>query len=187
MINQPLLVLAHLEKIVGLLNPLRRGVVVRALAVYQLPLGVEPFAAETVKPLVFAEVDVAGLINGGQNPAYHLFVILVGGADKVAVADVQFSPEIPEQGGNDVGIGLGRYAPGRGGFHDLVAVFIGAGEKKDLFAGHGMKTGRHVGHDGGIGVTQMGLCVHIVDRCGDVKTVGHGFSPVRLFFGCLSV
>ena len=48
MIYEPVLIFAHPEKIVGLADGLRHGLMIRAFAVHQFALGVEPFASIAV-------------------------------------------------------------------------------------------------------------------------------------------
>ena len=56
-----------------------------------------------------------------------------------------------------------------GGLDDLVPVFVGAGEEKGLLSQQAVEPGHAVGHDGGIGVPQVGLGIDVIDGCGDVK------------------
>ena len=57
-VDQPLLVFAHAEEIILLLDELRLGPVVGAFPVHQLFFGEESLAAAAIMPAVFAEVDV---------------------------------------------------------------------------------------------------------------------------------
>ena len=58
-VDEPRLVLRHLEEVVLLLDPLEGPQVVRALAVDDFLLGVEPLATEAVVAAVRAEIDLA--------------------------------------------------------------------------------------------------------------------------------
>ena len=62
-VEEPVLVLAHAEEVVLFLDVGGLGLVVRALAVDQVPLQVEALAAEAVEAAVLAEVDVAGVVH----------------------------------------------------------------------------------------------------------------------------
>ena len=52
LINEPFLVFAHLEKIIGFLDGLGGNAMVRAFAVHKLPFLVEPFTAKAVKAFI---------------------------------------------------------------------------------------------------------------------------------------
>ena len=51
---------------------------------------------------------------------------------------------------------------------DRLAVLVGAGEEEHVLAALAHVAGQHVGRDRRVGVAQMGLAVHVVDRRGDV-------------------
>ncbi len=144
---------------------------VRAEAVHQVALQVEGLAAEAVEAAVFAEVDVAALVDPAEDLLDHLDVVRVGGADVAVVADVQVIPGLAEPGADAVHELLDRQAGLDRGFHHLVAVFIGAGLEAGLCAHEAMKPGQGVGHHGGIGMAQVGLGVDVIDGGGQV--VGH--------------
>ena len=59
MINQPLLIIAHPEKIIGFPDNFRLCLMIRAFAVREFAICVKPLAPETVAPLIFAETDIA--------------------------------------------------------------------------------------------------------------------------------
>jgi hypothetical protein len=71
------------------------GLVIGAFAVHQFPFGVEALAAEAVEPFVFAEIDVAGVVDALQDLLHHSHVGRVGGADEVVVGDVQLGATVP--------------------------------------------------------------------------------------------
>ena len=54
---------------------------------------------------------------------------------------------------------------------DRLAVLVGPGEEEDVLAALAHVARQHVGGDRRVGVAQMRLAVHVVDRRGDV--VGH--------------
>ena len=92
MIDQPLLISAHPEKIIGLSNDFRYGLMIRAFTVHQLSIRIEPLASETVSPLVFAEINIARVVNcsGSAGPPR---CGRVRGPDEVVVPDVHIRPQ----------------------------------------------------------------------------------------------
>ena len=62
-------------------------------------------------------------------------------------------------------------AGGLGGPRDLCAVLVGAGQKEDILAALTVMTREDVGHDRGIRMPDMRVCVHVVDRRGDVEAI----------------
>ena len=104
-LNQPVLIIAHLEKIVRLFDGLRLGIMIRAFAVYKLSVGIESLAPETVLPFVFTEIDLPLVVNFLK----HLFddrnVIFFSGSNKVTVSDVELRPEVFELSTDAVDIG----------------------------------------------------------------------------------
>jgi len=179
--DEPLLVLAHPEEVVALLAKLGDRLVVGALAVDELRLGVEAFAAHAVVAAVLAEVDVASVVDLPENVLHRSDVVGVGRPDEVVVGDGQLGPEGPELAADSVGEGLGRLVvlPGRLG--DLVAVLVGARHEEDVVARHAVKAGHDVAHDGRVGMPDVGRGVDIVDGRRDVKDLvlgrgGHGWA-----------
>ena len=98
----------------------------------------------------------------------HLDVVRVGGADVVVVADVQVVPGLAEPGADAVHELLDRQAGLDGGFHHLVAVFVGAGLEAGLLPQEAVEAGQGVGHHRGVGMAQVGLGVDVIDGGGEV-------------------
>ncbi len=98
-----------------------------------------------------------------------LLVLGAGGADVVVVGDAHALPEVCEGLGDLVGELLGRDAGGGGGALDLLAVLVGAGEEEGVVTEQAVTAGEDVGHDGGVGVADVGARVDVVDRRGDVE------------------
>ena len=163
---QPVLILGHLEEVVLLADVFGLGQVLGAESVFQFLFGVEALAAVAVVAAVFAEVDVALVVEALQQHLHGLLVIGIGGADEAVVLYAELGPEVAEHAGNVVHEGLRRHAGGRGGLDDLVPVFIGAGLHAGVFAEHAVEALEGVGHDGGVRMAQMRAGVDIVDgRC----------------------
>jgi hypothetical protein len=178
-VDQPLLITAHFEKIVGFLDRLRGRLVVRATAVDQFPLGVKAFAPEAIKAFVFAEIDVAGIVDTLQDRLYHCHMARVGGADEIIVGNVQLRPQFPEKAADLIHVLPRRPVLLLGGADDFVSMLVRAGEKIGLVTGHGVKPPDHIRCNGGVGMAQVGSCVHVVYGRGNVKRRDHGFISCR--------
>ncbi len=63
MINQPLLITAHFEKIIRFFNDLGFDFMVGAFPLHKFPFGQVSLAADTVKALVVTEINVTPVIN----------------------------------------------------------------------------------------------------------------------------
>src|SRR5207253_8967866 len=122
---EPRLVLRHLEEVVLLLDPRERRLVVRALAVDDLLLGVEAFAAEAVLPAVLAEVELALVPQGLEERLDDLRLARLGRPDVVVVVDPELAPRVPERRRVAVGELLGGHPGGGGGLRELGAVAVG--------------------------------------------------------------
>ena len=83
--------------------------------------------------------------------------------------DAQLGPQVAEQTADGIDVDPGRHVLLVRRPDHFVAVFVRAGQEKDLRLPHGVKAADHVGHDGGVSVAEMGTGVHVVDRRGDVE------------------
>ena len=166
--DEPLLVFAHAEEVVALLPVFRLGLVVRAAAVDELLLHVKPLATDAVVPLVVSEIDVSRVIHLPQDPADIFHMVRVGGPDEVIVGHGQLRPEGAELGADLIGVCFRGDAGLLRGFRDLVAVFVRSGHEKGPVSGQAVVAGKHVGDDRRVGMADMGRCVDVVDRGGDV-------------------
>ena len=163
---QLILILGHLEEVVLFADVFRLGLMLGTETVFQFLFGVEALAPVAVVAAVFAEVDVALVIEALKKNLHGLHVIGIGGTDEAVVLDAEFRPEVAEDAGDVVHEGLRRHACGRGGLDDLVPVFIGAGLHAGIFTEHAVEALESVGHDGGVRMPQMRAGVDIVDgRC----------------------
>ena len=178
---QPVAVLLHAEEVVAFAAQDRRVAVLRQLAVDQLVLSHVAFLADRVQPFVLAVVDVARVVDALQDGAHHALVALLGGADEVVVGDVERLPRIAEAAADLVDERLRLPAGFGGGVVDLLAVLVGAGEEPGVVAVRAVPARQEVGGHRGVGVTDVRLVVHVVDRGGDVAGgFGHdGFDDPR--------
>ena len=91
------------------------------------------------------------------------------GADELIVLDAKLGPQGLELAADAVHELLGGDALLFGGLDDLVTVFVRTGQEHGVVAQGLVEARQGVGHDGGIGMSQMGLGIHIVDGGGDVE------------------
>ncbi len=160
------------EEPVVLHLPLERDLVDRAaVAVLDLRLRLEVRAARAEPALVGALVDVAVVVDPLHDLGDPLEVLGVGGADEEVVRGVHGGRQLLEA--HRVAVAqLARGDPlALGRQRDRLAVLVGAREEEHVLAPLAHVAGEHVGRDRRVGVPEMGLAVHVVDRRGDV--VGH--------------
>ena len=170
-LHEPVLVFAHPEEVGLLLGGLDGAAAVGAAAVLQLALGPEGFTGGAVHAGVLAFIDVTLVIEPLEDFLNHLFVVVVGGADKVVVAGVHGVPDGADLAGDLVHIGLGGHTGGARDLLDFLAVLIGAGAEEDVVALHSLEAGDGVGEDDFIGVADVGF----------PGGVGNGGGNVELF------
>ena len=174
--QEPVLVAAHAEEIIFFLDEGGRGLVVGALAVIQLPLQVKALAAVAIEAAVLPEVDVALVVELGQEALHHRGVGRQGGAHKVVVADIEAVPGVAEGVADAVHKSLDRQVQLLGGLDDLVAVLVGAGLEAGVIPLEAVKASQGVRHHGGVGVSQVRLGVDVINGRGDIKSHGRGSS-----------
>ena len=176
-LQQAVGVLAGLEEVGFLVGVVHLAAAVGALAVHQLAVGPEALAGLAVVADVLALVDVALLVELGEDLLAGLHVVVVGGADEAVVADVQQLPQILDGGHDLVHILLGGHAGVGGLVLDLLAVLVGAGQEHDVIALHALEAGQCVAGHGGVAVADVQLVAGVVDGGRDIKglVLTHGF------------
>jgi hypothetical protein len=116
-------------------------------------------------------VDVPVVIDALEHLLHAAHVLLVGGADEEVVGGIELRREGLEALGVAVGQLLGLEPLGAGRVGDRLTVLVGAGEKEDVLAALAHVARQDVGGHRRVGVPEVGLGVHVVDRGRDV--VGH--------------
>ena len=165
------------EEIGLFLSPFDLTAAVGAFAVLQLGLGPESLTVGAVPALILALIDLPAVVQLFENLLHALDVIVVGGADKTVIADIQKFPQILENGNDMIHILFGGDALRFGLLLDFQAVLIGAGEEHDVAPLHSLITGDGVAGNGAIAVPDVGVAGRIIDGCGDVKRLFvHGCS-----------
>ncbi len=172
-VDEPLLIFAHAEKIVGFFTLHGFLVVVRTFPVHQFPLRVEAFAPDAIEALVGAEIDVPCLVDLLEDVLDDLDMGLVRRSDELVVADVELRPGFPKDPADPVHILLGSHPRLSGRLHDFVPVFVGTRQEVRPASHETMESREDVRHHGRVGMADVRFRVHIVDWSGDVKRLGH--------------
>ena len=175
-LQQAVSVLAGLEEVGFLVGIVDFAAAVRALAVHQLAVGPEALAGLAVVADVLALVDIALLVQLGEDLLAAFHVVIIGGADKAVVADIQQLPQILDGGHDLVHILFGGDAGIGSLILDLLAVLIGAGQEHDVVALHPLEAGQRIAGHGGVAVADVQLIAGVIDRGGDIKCLvfAHG-------------
>ena len=175
-LQQAVGILAGLEEVGFLVCVVHFAAAIGTLAVHQLAVGPEALAGLAVVADVLALVDVALLIQLGENFLAGLHVVVVGGADEAVVADVQQLPQILDSGYDLVHILLGGHTGIGSLVLNFLAVLIGAGQEHDVIALHPLEACQCVAGHGGVAVADVQLVAGVVDGGRDVECVvfAHG-------------
>ncbi len=177
-VDEPLLIFAHAEEVVGLDDSVDFAPALRAVAVDEVFFGEEALAADAVPAFVFCAVDFVAVVEILQHFLNDDFVTLFGGADEIVVGDFETLPQLLEADNGLVALLLRRQSVFIGGLLDLLAVFVGAGQEPGRGAEKAVIAGEHVGQNGGVRVADVRLVVHIIDRCRYVVAfLSHGAFP----------
>ena len=109
-------------------------------------------------------------------------MVLIRGADEAEVGHVHPLPEIRVIGHDLIRQGLGRDAPGCRGLLHLLAMLIGARQEIGGLTHLPVEPGDGIRQDRCVDMANMGPVVHIVDRRGEVKGLGHSRAPSLLVY-----
>ena len=161
-------VLLHVEEIGLLRSALDLAATVGALAISGLGVGEEGLAGDAVPALVAALIDIALIVELLEQLLHSRLVVVVGGADEVIVGNVHLVPQILDLPRHAIHVGLGGDARGVGEILDLLAVLVGTRAEVDVVAHLSLVAGDGVGHDGLVGVAEVGLLGGVGDGGGDV-------------------
>ena len=176
-------VLGEAEEVGLLLGVHHRAAAVGALAVHQLAFGPEGFAGGAVFALVGPLVDIPLVIEGLENLLHRFHMVIVGGADKAVVGDVEELPEGLEAGDDFVHILLGAHPGGLGLFLNLLAVLVRPGEEQNVVPGEAFIAGHGIGGHGAIAMADVQVIRGVIDGGGDVKFFLFHWGARLLCFG----
>src|SRR5689334_13878035 len=101
-INELLLILTHLEKIILFLKKLY----IAELSRLFLFASYKPFFSDGIPSFVFILIDISGVVDFLQNELNDFFMTVLGRADKVIVADAELLPEISKARGHLIAMRL---------------------------------------------------------------------------------
>ena len=128
-VNEPALVLAHAEEIVGLFDHFWFCLVIGTLAIHQLSFRIKPFTSEAIEPLIVTEVYIIPLLNFIKDQFDSFLMAWVSRPNEVVVGDIQFGPKGPEEVAHSIHIfacGLPCFLRGSNNF---ISMLIGPCEK----------------------------------------------------------
>ena len=186
-LQQGLLELGKLEEPVflaaGLLNrALAVGAYEFALFVLQeVAFVVVGFLVNAVPAFVGALVAVALVVQVLPELLNRFGMTGLGGANEIGVGDVEHVPAIAEGRLHGVAPILRRHTLGSCRVGDLLAVLVHTGNERHIVAVHALVARNRIGSDGGIGGTQVGCRVNVVNRSGEgIGSLAHAHA---LFLG----
>ena len=132
---------------------------------------------------VFGLVDQPAIIQVLQDHADDLHVPFFGGTDEIAVFDPEFLPEFLEADHGLIAVFQRGHIAFGGRLFDFLTVFVGAGQEVGIFPEQRMETGQDIRQHGRVGVTDMRLVIHIIDRSRDIITFGHDEGSFQFISG----
>ena len=181
-VDQPLLVFAHAEEVVGLPDRGDFAPAFRALALDQILFRIETLAADAVPAGVFGFVNLVAVVKFLQDLPDHLLVVFVGGADEAVVGDAEPFPQLLEAHDGFIRLLLRGNSPFGRCLFDLLPMFVGAGQEEGIHIQRTVVARQNVGQDRGVGMTDVRLVVDVVNRGGYIEVVGiHGHLASRRY------
>lgn len=135
----------------------------------------ELLLANAIKSFVFLEIDLSFIVKGLESLLDKFFVDWIGGTNKFCLRDLQFLAQIDEASSHLIDILLRLLIIFLCGLLNLLTMFIGTGEKKDLFAKASLITGDHISETLFVGMSEMGAAIGVIDRGGEKEGIVHKF------------
>lgn len=171
MLNESILILTHSEEVV-LLGDSNDITTLWCLSIYEIFFRKKAFFADGVPALIVLDVDFAlvpkilqALLNGS-------LVKLICGSEKNIVLDIELFPDGPKVFLHFVTVCLwGETSFFRGLLHFL-AVFVDTCEEQRFVPEKTMITGDHIGHHGGVSMSDVGRVVDVVNRGREIEAHG---------------
>ena len=171
-LDQAILMLTHLEKVIVLADAFDWPFAVRAQPLDHILFRPESLIKCAVPSSVVSLVNQLVIIKLLKILLNDFLVLQIGRPDEGVVGNVQPFPKGLELWSQLVAMGL-RVDAGFGrSLLDFLSVFIEPGEKEDVASPETPIASEDVGSYGGIGVSDMRHVVYVIDRRGDVETVG---------------
>ncbi len=163
-VNEPLLIVAHPEKIVGLLNSIDFFPALRAVAVDEILFGEKSFATDAVPAFVLGAVDFVAIKQILQNLLHNCFVARLRRANKIVVRNFQPFPKLLKTDDGLVALFLRADPVFFGRLLNLLPVLVGAGQKKGGRSEQTVIVRQHIRQNRRVRMADMRLIVHIIDR-----------------------
>src|SRR6266446_4192579 len=104
---------------------------------------------------------------------HALLVPVRRGADVVVVGQAHAIPESAELRRDFISELLRSLARGLGCSLDLLTVFVGAGQEPGVVTEHAVAARDRVAGKGGVGVSDVGTRIDVIDRGRDIKRFAH--------------
>ena len=168
MLNQPVRILAHTEKVRLFFGRLHFSAAIGTFSVHQLTLRPEGFAGRTIHPLIRSLIDIALVIKAFENLLHLLFMRFVRGADKFVIGDIQHITHSLNYPGNLIHEFFGRNAGLLGLQLNLLAMLIRSRLEKDVVALLSLKPGDAVRQHNLIVIADMRLAGRIGNGRGQI-------------------
>ena len=129
-VDEPILIFAHAEKVVAFGNGIDISAAIRAFAIHQIFFGEKAFTADTVPAGVICFVDLIPVIEILHDLGNDFFVAFLGGADKVVIGNAQACPQLLKTHHRFIAVGKGGNAPFFRRLLNFLTMFIGSGKKE---------------------------------------------------------
>ena len=172
-LHQAICVFAHSELISFFACHVDRSAAVGTLAVFYLCFSEEGLARSAIPAFIYVFVNIALFIKALENLLNGGFVVIVGGADEVIVADVHFIPQFANFTCYAVNVCLGSDACIFRKVFNFLTVLIGARAEEYVLAAHTLIACNRVGHNCLIGVAKVGLARSIGNGCCQIEFFTH--------------
>ena len=95
----------------------------------------------------------------------------LGGADEIVIREIQTRRQVTEILADGIGEGLRRETLVIRRLFDLLPMFVRAGKEHHLISVQPLEPGQHVTGQGRIGMADMRLVIHVINRRGNVVTL----------------
>ena len=161
--HESICILLHVKEVGLLRGSLHLAATVGTLAVSGLGIGEEGLTGHAIPALVAALVNITLIVELLEHLLHGGLMVVVGGADEVIVGDVHLIPQGLDLPRHVIHVGLGGNACLLRQILDLLTMLVGAGAEVHVVAHFSLVAGDGIGHDGLVGVAEVGLLGGISD------------------------
>ena len=131
-VDQPILILPHLKKVVVFAEAFDGAFTIGTQSVNDIFLRPEPFVERAVPSSIVSLINQLFIVKLLKVSLNHQLMLFIGSSDEGVIGDVQPFPEVCEQWGESVAMGLRIDAGLGGGLLDLLSVLVQAGQEKHV-------------------------------------------------------